>query len=89
MDLIKKGITEHEQLDSQISAEQIRLLYGSLKFSLGASFVVAVIMYFSLMEESDSRANLDIWALCVLIVFFIRTIDAIHFTYSQEKKSNN
>jgi len=70
-----KGLTEHKPLDSQISIEQIRLLYGSLKFSLGASFVVGAIMYFTLIDHSDSNENLRIWLYFFLFVFTARTLD--------------
>ena len=76
---VNKALSEHKLLESQISLEQIRLLYGSLKFSLGASFTVAVIMYITLVNQSDSNVSLDIWAYSVLAVFSLRTLDAIHF----------
>lgn len=78
--------SEDKLLDSQIALEQICLLYGSLKFSLGASFIVAVIMYITLINQSDSNSNLDIWAYSALAVFSLRTLDAIHFIYSPANK---
>jgi len=81
-----KALSERKLLKSQISLEQIRLLYGSLKFSLGASFAVAVIMYITLLNQSDSSTNLDLWALGVLTVFTLRTLDAIHFITSPAEK---
>jgi len=86
MNTTNKASSERKLLDSQISLEQIRLLYGSLKFSLGASFAVAVIMYITLINQSDSSVNLDIWACSVLTVFAIRTLDALHFIYSSADK---
>ena len=86
MNNISSVLPEHKLLESQISLEQIRLLYGSLKFSLGASFIVAVIMYITLINQSDSNNNLDIWAYSALAVFSLRTLDAIHFIYSSADK---
>ena len=79
-------LSEDKLLKSQISLEQIRLLYGSLKFSLGASFAVAVIMYITLINQSDSNGSLDIWAYSVLAVFSLRALDALHFIYSSADK---
>lgn len=85
MDDIKEGINEHEFLESQITLEQIRLLYGSLKFSLGASFSVAIIMYFMLRGHSDSATNLNIWIGAVFVIFLFRTIDALYFLSSPQE----
>lgn len=86
MDYGTKAFSEHEYLDSQISLEQIRLLYGSLKFSLGASFMVGIIMYFALLDHSDSVQSLNLWLYFFLTVFALRTLDAAHFLNSTDKK---
>lgn len=82
MDSLKKGYTENTSLESQISLEKIRLLYGGLKFSLPASFAVAAIIYYMLLDHADSRDKLDIWACIMLSMFSLRALDAFKFHYS-------
>ena len=61
-----------ESLESQIRLEQIRLLYGGLLFSLSASSVIAVIIFFTLLDQVDSRENLDIWLYSMLSLIVVR-----------------
>ena len=74
--------SDSKLLESQISLEQIRLLYGGLKFSLPSSFFVAVIMYFMLVDHSDSTYLLNVWVCLIMTVFAIRSAIAFSFLYS-------
>jgi phosphoglycerol transferase MdoB-like AlkP superfamily enzyme len=61
-----------KSLKSQIHLEQIRLLYDGLLFSLLASFVIALIIFFTLLDKVDSRETLDIWLYSMLFLLFVR-----------------
>ena len=68
-----------EQLDDQIRLEEIRLLHGGTPFSYTASFVIALIIYFVLLDHATSENNLNIWLTIMLSVTVIRSIDSYRF----------
>ena len=78
-----------ESLKSQIHLEQIRLLYDGLLFSLLASFVIALIIFFTLLDKVDSRGNLDIWLYSMLSLLLIRGGIAYLFSNSPPKSHLN
>lgn len=71
-------------LESQIRLEQIRLLYGGLLFSLSASFVIALIIYYILLDHVDSRSSLDAWLLSMLILLAARSSIAYLFLHAPQ-----
>lgn len=76
-----KDITQaNEQLNSQIRLEEIRLLHGGTPFSYTASFIIALIIYSVLLDNTASAINLNIWLTIMLSVIITRSIDSYRFS---------
>lgn len=70
-------------MQARIEQEEVRMLYGGMKFSMLATLCVSVIMFYVMYGHSDSAFNLSLWFAVMAFIIFIRTID----TYSYMRAS--
>ena len=78
-------------MESRIQLEEIRMLYGSMMFSMLATFAVSLIMYLVLLGHTNSNDYLSLWFAIMVVSILLRSWDAYHFIRTspdeQSKKS--
>ena len=66
-------------MGSRIQLEEIRMLYGSMMFSMLATFVVSLIMYLVLLGHSRSTEYLTSWFAVMAASILLRSWDSYRF----------
>jgi len=78
-------------MESRIQLEEIRMLYGSMMFSMLATFAVSLIMYLVLLGHTISNDYLSLWFAIMVVSILLRSWDAYRFIRTspdeQSKKS--
>ena len=78
-------------MESRIQLEEIRMLYGSMMFSMLATFAVSLIMYLVLLGHANSTEYLSLWFAIMATSILLRSWDTYHFIKAspdiQSKKS--
>lgn len=57
------------------------MLYGGMKFSMLATLIVSVIMFYVMHGHSDSSFNLSVWFAVMAFIIILRTVDT--YSYMQ------
>ena len=85
------GPEPDQAMESRIQLEEIRMLYGSMMFSMLATFVVSLIMYLVLLGHSNSTEYLSVWFAVMVLSILLRSWDSYRFVNTspdeQGKKS--
>jgi len=80
-----------QTMESRIQLEEIRMLYGSMMFSMLATFAVSLIMYFVMYGHAASTEYLSLWFAIMAASILVRSWDTYHFIKAppdeQSKKS--
>jgi len=80
-----------QTMESRIQLEEIRMLYGSMMFSMLATFAVSLIMYFVMYGHAASTEYLSLWFAIMAVSILVRSWDTFHFIKAppdeQSKKS--
>ena len=66
-------------MESRIQLEEIRMLYGSMMFSMLATFMVSLIMYLVLLGHANSTEYLSIWFGVMDASILLRSWDTYRF----------
>jgi signal transduction histidine kinase len=78
-------------MESRIQLEEIRMLYGSMMFSMLATFAVSLIMYLVLLGHVNSTEYLSLWFAIMIVSILLRSWDSYRFIRTpaeeQSKKS--
>jgi len=78
-------------MESRIQLEEIRMLYGSMMFSMLATFAVSLIMFLVLLGHANSTEYLSLWFAVMAASILFRSWDTYHFIKTspneQSKKS--
>ncbi len=78
-------------MESRIQLEEIRMLYGSMLFSMLATFAVSLIMLLVLLGHANSTESLLLWFAIMAASIFLRSWDTYCFVKAspedQSKKS--
>ena len=78
-------------MESRIELEEIRMLYGSMMFSMLATFAVSLIMYLVLYGHANSAQYLSLWFAIMVASILLRSWDTYRFINTspgeQSKKS--
>ena len=69
-----------QAMESRIQLEEIRMLYGSMMFSMLATFVVSLIMYLVLLGNAASVQSLTIWFAVMVASIVLRSLDSYRFS---------
>ncbi len=69
-------------MESRIQLEEIRMLYGSMMFSMLATFVVSLIMYLVLLGHSNSTESLSLWFAVMVLSILLRSWDTYRFIHT-------
>lgn len=69
----------NQVMTSRIRLEEIRMLYGSMTFSMLATFAVSLIMFFVLYSHVYSRSYLILWCVVMVLSVLVRGWDAYSF----------
>jgi len=69
-------------MESRIQLEEIRMLYGSMMFSMLATFMVSLIMYLVLLGHANSDEYLSVWFGVMVASILLRSWDTFRFTGS-------
>jgi len=84
-------IEPDQAMESRIQLEQIRMLYGSMMFSMLATFAVSLIMFLVLLGHASSTEYLSIWFAVMAASILFRSWDSYRFIKTspdeQSKKS--
>lgn len=75
-------------MESRIMLEEIRMLYGSMPFSVSATLAVGAIMYIVLYSHADSLHNLHIWIAGLAVITLLRGWDTWSFNHSPAEVQN-
>jgi len=80
-----------QAMKSRIQLEEIRMLYGSMLFSMLATFAVSLVMYLVLLGHADSSEQLLLWFAIMLVTTLLRGWDSYAFnrTPPQEQSKNS
>ena len=80
-----------QAMESRIQLEEIRMLYGSMMFSMLATFAVSLIMLLVLIGHANSTEYLSLWFAIMVASILLRSWDSYRFikasTDEQSKKS--
>jgi len=80
-----------QAMKSRIQLEEIRMLYGSMLFSMLATFAVSLIMYLVMLGHADSSEHLLLWFTIMIVSTLLRGWDTYAFNRTpaedQSKKS--
>ncbi len=68
-----------QTMESRIQLEEIRMLYGSLMFSMLATFAVSLIMYLVMFGHAASIEYLSLWFAIMAASILLRSWDTYHF----------
>ena len=68
-----------QAMESHIQLEEIRMLYGSMLFSMIATFAASLIMYLVMLGHADSSRNLSLWFIVMLASILLRSWDTYAF----------
>ena len=82
----RSGSRPEQSLESRIRLEEIRMLYGSMMFSMLATFAVSLIMFVVLYDHASSNQMLMIWFAVMLLSMFLRSWDAYCFNNAEPDK---
>ncbi|MBT8126418.1 MAG: response regulator [Gammaproteobacteria bacterium] len=78
-------------MESRVQLEEIRMLYGSLPFSMLAALAVSLIIYLVMLDNTKSPEHLSFWFTVMLGSIVLRSWDSYAFTSTapeeQSKKS--
>ena len=78
-------------MESRIQLEEIRMLYGSMMFSMLATFAVSLIMFLVLLGHANSTDYLSLWFAVMSASILFRSWDSYRFIKTppdeQSKKS--
>ena len=66
----------------RIQLEEIRMLYGSMLFSMVATFIVGFIMFISLYDHVNSTTFLTLWFIILVVFVLLRSWDTYSFNAS-------
>ncbi len=66
-------------MESRIQLEEIRMLYGSMMFSMLATFIVSLIMYLVLLGHASSTEYLSLWFAVMVASILLRSWDSYRF----------
>jgi signal transduction histidine kinase/CheY-like chemotaxis protein len=75
-------------MESRIVLEEIRMLYGSMPFSMPATLAVGLVMYIVLHAHADSLQNLHIWFSALVLITLMRGWDSWAFNHSSAEVQN-
>ncbi len=76
----KHATLESDQtMESRIQLEEIRMLYGSMMFSMLATFVVSLIMYLVMYGHAASTEYLTLWFAIMTVSILVRSWDTYQF----------
>ena len=82
--------SESEQLDqameSHVQLEEIRMLYGSMLFSMLATFAVSLIMFLVMRGHADSPQHLSLWFTVMVVSILLRSWDTYVFHHTSVEK---
>lgn len=67
-------------MESRIELEEVRMLYGSMMFSMLGTFFLSVIMFYVLYGHSNSTEYLTIWFALMIVSILLRSWDTYCFT---------
>jgi signal transduction histidine kinase/CheY-like chemotaxis protein len=80
-----------QAMESRVQLEEIRMLYGSLPFSMLAALAVSLIIYLVMLDNTKSPEHLSFWFTVMLGSIVLRSWDSYAFTSTapeeQSKKS--
>jgi signal transduction histidine kinase/CheY-like chemotaxis protein len=68
-----------QTMESRIQLEEIRMLYGSMMFSMLATFAVSLIMYLVMYGNAASTEYLTLWFAVMAVSILVRSWDTYHF----------
>ena len=68
-----------QSMKSRIQLEEIRMLHGSMMFSMLATFVVSLIMYLVMLGHADSTEYLSFWFAVMVVSILLRSWDTYTF----------
>jgi signal transduction histidine kinase len=68
-----------QSMESRIQLEEIRMLYGSMMFSMLATFAVSLIMYLVMFGHVASTEYLSLWFAIMVVSILLRSWDTYHF----------
>ena len=68
-----------QTMESRILLEEIRMLYGSMMFSMLATFAVSLIMFLVLYGHAASTEYLSLWFAVMALSILVRSWDTYHF----------
>ena len=69
-------------MQSRIEQEEVRMLYGGMKFSMLATLFVTIIMYYVMFGHSDSFMNLSVWFTGMILIILFRSLDTVAYSRS-------
>jgi signal transduction histidine kinase/ActR/RegA family two-component response regulator len=76
-------------MESRIELEEIRMLYGSMMFSMMATFAVSLIMFLVLFGVVNSTEYLSLWFAVMVISILLRSWDTHRFISSTPEEQAN
>ena len=80
-----------QAMESRVQLEEIRMMYGSLPFSMLAALAVSLIIYLVMLDNTKSPEHLSFWFTVMLGSIVLRSWDSYAFTSTapeeQSKKS--
>ena len=80
------ALTPDHSMELRIQLEEIRMLYGSMMFSMLATFVVSLIMYLVLLGHSSSTKYLSIWFAVMVASILLRSLDSYRFVNAEPRE---
>ena len=69
----------NQAMESRIQLEEIRMLHGSMMFSMLATFAVSLIMYLVMFGHADSTVYLSLWFAVMVASILLRSWDSYCF----------
>jgi len=80
--------TDTRAMESRIVLEEIRMLYGSMPFSVSATLAVGLIIYLALYAHADSLRSLHIWFGGLVAITLLRGWCTWLFNHSTAEAQN-
>ncbi|MGD8582319.1 MAG: response regulator [Gammaproteobacteria bacterium] len=69
-----------QTMEARIQLEEIRMLHGSMMFSMLATFAVSLIMYLVMLGHADSTGYLSLWFAVMVASILLRSWDSYCFS---------
>lgn len=91
MDIKEAAATRKTGLskEQRIQLEEIRMLYGSMLFSMVATFIVGLIIFISLYSHVDSTTFLTLWFTILILFVSLRSWDTYSFNNSSAAEQSD